>query len=83
MARKLVFINHRTQVEALRECFDLLQNGYLKIVEWYGDVSWYIKLKHSKNGNVCEVKWKPNHYTISINGKVVKDSGLSSSTAAV
>ena len=44
------------QVNALRECIDLVSNGYRVIVRFTHDEYWYFKLRHHRNRSIIEVR---------------------------
>lgn len=62
----------RAQVEALLECFDLLRNGYIQVIDFCVDDTWIIKMRHSKNHRWIVVTIKPDRYKIVRDGKVQK-----------
>lgn len=63
----------RAQVEALQECFDLLRNGYIQVLDHTFAGSGIILMKHSRNGNVISVVIQRNGYYIRKN-KVLQKS---------
>lgn len=60
------------QVEALKECFDFLQNGYVDEKVWFGEDKWLIYLKHQYNHNRIKVTVRKFSYVVQKNAKVVK-----------
>ena len=62
----------KAQVEALLECFDFLQNGYLPETDYQSHGVWIIKLKHKKNGHRLSIWIRPIDYFIWRDGRPVK-----------
>ncbi len=62
----------RAEVEALKECFDFLCNGYIQVIDFFADGIWIIKMKHQSNGNRLSIWIKKHTYTIFRNGAMVK-----------
>lgn len=62
----------RAQVEALLECFDFLQNGYLPETDYQSKDVMIIKLKHKKNGHRLSIWIREKAYTIFRDGRPVK-----------
>ena len=60
------------QVEALKECFDFLNNGYIDEKGWFGDDKWLIYLRHCFNGNKIKMTIRRFSYIIEKNSKLVK-----------
>lgn len=60
------------QVEALRECFDFLKNGYIQVIDFHVRLLWIIKMKHRANGNTINVHITPQYYEIFKNGRCSK-----------
>lgn len=60
------------QVEALKECFDFLHNGYVDTKGWFGDEKWLLYFKHAYNHNDIKVTVRPYSYIVEKNGKLVK-----------
>ena len=59
-------------VDALRECVDLCKNGYFIVLQSVNSDLWFVKLKHSCNGNVIIIKAYEESFTIQKNGKTIK-----------
>lgn len=59
-------------VDALRECVDLCQNGYIIVLQSVNRGLWFVKLKHSSNGNVIIIKAYEESFTMIKNGKTIK-----------
>lgn len=64
----------RSQVDVIRCYIDLNRNGYITRVQHFGDLFWYIRLKHAFNGNEILLRWESGLFSISKNGKVVKQT---------
>lgn len=62
----------QTQIQALRECLDLSQNGYDCIVYYKTKYWWYCKYRHCSNGRTLVVQWRKDYYTISEGKKILK-----------
>lgn len=60
------------QVEALKECFDFLQNGYVDEKVWFGSDKWLMYFKHHYNHNRIKVTVRKFSYVVEKNAKVVK-----------
>ena len=72
---KVVVFHTQTQVDALRECTDLVLNGYnemfhVKTARW-----WYFKYRHANNGRILVVEWKPDRYQIKERSLILKSVG--------
>ena len=62
----------RIEVEALRECFDFIANGYQLIVGYHDERQWFVKLRHRMHNRYLRVyihKWS---YSIIRDWKCVK-----------
>ena len=62
----------RAEVEALKECFDFLRNGYIQVIDFFTESIWVIKMRHQSNGNRLTIWIKKYTYTIYRNGETVK-----------
>lgn len=62
----------RVQVEAFKECFDLIRNGYREIMACSDTFFWFIKLRHEKKKSRIEFHIQDFSYQISRNGKCIK-----------
>lgn len=62
----------RCQVGALLECFDFLHNGYEPIIDYSGQDSWVILLRHRRTSKRLSVHIYQNLYVIRRGGEVVK-----------
>ena len=60
------------QVEALKECFDFLQNGYVDEKVWFGEDKWLMYFRHQYNNNHIKVTVRKFSYIVEKNAKVVK-----------
>lgn len=60
------------QVEALRECFDFIKNGYRALFMYFGSDQWFIKLRHNMHDRWLRVYVQKWSYQIIRDGKVVK-----------
>ena len=60
------------QVEALRECFDFLKNGYIQTIDFNVKYLWIIKMRHRANGNSINVHITEQYYEIWKNGRCSK-----------
>ena len=60
------------QVEALKECFDFLHNGYIDKKGWFGQDKWILYFKHMCNGNEIKITVRPFSYVLEKNGVVKK-----------
>lgn len=60
------------QVEALRECFDFLKNGYIQTIDFNVKYLWIIKMRHRANGNTINVHITESYYEIWKNGRCSK-----------
>lgn len=59
-------------VDALKECVDFCKNGYIVIIRTKLYDSYYIKLRHLKNGHTITVDILDNGYMIFRDKKCVK-----------
>lgn len=66
----------RAQVEALLECFDFLRNGYVQVLDSTFKDSWFILMKHSRNGNTVLVVIKRDEYYIRKNRVLQKSVAM-------
>lgn len=62
----------RVQVEAFKECFDLIRNGYREITAYSDCEHWYIKLRHGKKRRRIEIYIQEFSYQILRNGNCIK-----------
>lgn len=62
----------RVQVEAFKECFDLIRNGYREITAYSDCYHWYIKLRHERKRKRIEVYIQDFSYQIVRNGNTIK-----------
>lgn len=62
----------RIEVEALRECFDFVKNGYVFLVGYHDDKQWFIKLRHRMHVRYLKVYIHEWNYTIIRDTKCVK-----------
>lgn len=62
----------RIEVEALRECFDFINNGYVFIVGYHDDKQWFIKLRHRMHVRYLKVYIHDWNYSIIRDTKCVK-----------
>lgn len=62
----------KVQVEAFKECFDLIRNGYREITAYSDTFFWYIKLRHERKKSRIEIHIQDFSYQISRNGKCIK-----------
>lgn len=62
----------KVQVEAFKECFDLIRNGYREITAYSDTFFWYIKLRHEKKKSRIEFHIQDFSYQINRNGKCIK-----------
>ena len=62
----------RVQVEAFKECFDLIRNGYREITAYSDTFFWYIKLRHERKKSRIEFHIQDFSYQISRNGECIK-----------
>lgn len=60
------------QVEALKECFDLIENGYVDMKSYFGDTIWLIYLIHPDNRNKIRMEVYKDRYSIHKNHRQVK-----------
>lgn len=61
-----------SQIEALNEIQDFIDNGYMIFVRYLTEDLWLVKMKHKANGNRISVRWKRGEYAIFKNSHVVK-----------
>lgn len=64
----------RAQVDALFECIDLLDNGYMMRTEYTHGRYHYIGLRHKRTGKRVYLFVYPERYMIFKNGVKVKES---------
>lgn len=62
----------KAQVEALLECFDFLNNGFVEKATFEVDNLWIIQLQHQRNYCVLRVSIRPDRYWIVSRGKIRK-----------
>lgn len=62
----------KVQVEAFKECFDLIRNGYREITAYSDCYYWYIKLRHERKRSRIEVHIQDFSYQILRDGKCTK-----------
>ena len=62
----------RVQVEAFKECFDLIRNGYREIIAYSDTYYWYINLPHERKKSRIEIHIQDFSYQISRNGICIK-----------
>lgn len=62
----------KVQVEAFKECFDFIRNGYREITAYSDTFFWYIKLRHEKKKSRIEFHIQDFSYQINRNGKCIK-----------
>ena len=67
----------RIEVEALRECFDFIDNGYLLVVGYHDDKQWFIKLRHYKHKRYLKIYIHKWFYSIIRDYKCVKSISIS------
>lgn len=72
---KEVRIKTRVQVDALRECIDLVRNGYIQKFAVYQPSWWFIKYRHMVNGRTLYVEWKPDRFCLKEDGLILKSVG--------
>lgn len=60
------------QVEALKECFDLIENGYIDRKSYFGDSIWLIYLIHAYNHNEIRMEVHKDRYSIRKNDRLIK-----------
>lgn len=60
------------QVEALRECFDFIANGYVDEKSFFDKRKWTIWLRHAYNHNRIKMIVTDSYYTIEKNIVAVK-----------
>lgn len=60
------------QVEALRECFDFIANGYVDEKSYFDNRKWTIWLRHAYNRNKIKMIVTDSYYTIEKNIVAVK-----------
>lgn len=63
----------RSQVEALRECFDLIRDGYVEKFSAVLETHWFIRLSHLRSGKGIIIRAYADRYTIQVDKKVVKE----------
>lgn len=75
----MIIINPKTkaEVDAIKECIDLLHNGYFILFSCGERGDAFIRLRHSKNGRMLTFRIRLDGYTISENGKVIKEVNMS------
>lgn len=62
----------RVQVEAFKECFDFIRNGYREITAYSDCDHWYIKLRHGRKRSRIEIYIQEFSYQILRNGNAIK-----------
>lgn len=62
----------KVQVEAFKECFDLIRNGYREITAYSDCYHWYIKLRHERKKSRIEIHIQEFSYQIIRNGNCIK-----------
>lgn len=66
----------KAQVEALKECFDFLRNGYVEVFSSWHRMVAVILLRHKENGNRLSVRICRYTYAIYKNHELVKAVGF-------
>lgn len=64
----------KSQVSALSECADLLDNGYIYMFSHVEPNRWYFKFRHRCNGRTIKVVWSDDRYQVIEGDKVLKSS---------
>lgn len=62
----------KVQVEAFKECFDFIRNGYREIIAYSDCDFWYIKLRHEKKKSHIGIHIQDFSYQILRDGKCIK-----------
>lgn len=62
----------RSQVEALRECFDLVRDGYVEKFSSVLDTHWFIRLQHRRTRKGIIIRAYTDRYTIQVGKDIVK-----------
>ena len=70
----MILIEPKTkcEVDAIKECIDLLHNGYFIMFSAGESGSMYYKFRHSRNGRILSVKIYFDHYEIWEGSKALK-----------
>lgn len=62
----------KVQVEAFKECFDLIRNGYREITAYSDTNFWFIKLRHEKKKSSIRFYIQDFSYQMIRNDKCIK-----------
>lgn len=62
----------RIEVEALKECFDFIANGYQLVVGYHDSTQWFVKLRHRMHERYLRVYIHQWNYSIIRDYKCVK-----------
>lgn len=54
----------KSQIGALSECSDLIDNGYVFMFSVVNPDCWYFKFRHRCNGRIIKVIWESDSYKI-------------------
>lgn len=68
-----ILCDSKSKVDALRECVDLIHNGYLKV--FLHDINGKIvcKMKHQRNGRTLTITATTTKGCLSERGKIIKE----------
>lgn len=69
---KDVTVKTKDQVGVLKECSDLVDNGYVYRYSYFGRAYWFIRMVHNRNGNDIIVIWRTNEWYVRKNNDIVK-----------
>lgn len=69
---ELVKAKYKGEVEGIKECIDLLHNGYFILFSSGADNDMYYKLRHRSNGRMLSMRINKHGYTIKEGLRLVK-----------
>lgn len=73
---ELIKAKTKAEVEALKECFDLIHNGYFILWSAGKQGDMWMKFKHSRNGNILSINVRYDGYDICKMGKKIKSVSM-------
>lgn len=69
----MIEVDTLIQVGMLKECSDLIDNGYLMVFRHIEKEWWFFKMRHTKNGRTLLLEWRPDKYVIKEGSKILKE----------
>lgn len=70
---KLIKATTKCEVDAVRDCIDLIDNGYIVLFSCSVPNGTFIRLRHRKSARILSLLIYPQRYLLRENGKVLKE----------